>query len=132
MPLIEADGVSHRGGTAVWNLQTGETLTMRCNTVDGAIFRQKSFLAVERLGGYYHQGMKAVVSEKGQVTIPKQLRQRLGIEPGSELEFSDENGRLVARKVSRRDPVDGVYGIVDLGRPTDEVIDALRGPADLP
>lgn len=50
VPFVEADGVSHRGGTAVWHLQGGETLTMRCDTVDGAIFRQKSFLAVEGLG----------------------------------------------------------------------------------
>ncbi|MBL8932738.1 MAG: AbrB/MazE/SpoVT family DNA-binding domain-containing protein, partial [Kineosporiaceae bacterium] len=43
--------------------------------------------------------MKVTVSEKGQVTIPKQLRDRLGIEPGQQLEFSEEDGRLVARKV---------------------------------
>lgn len=49
VPFIEADGVSHRGGTAVWNLQDGETLSMRCETVDGAVFRQGAFLAVEGL-----------------------------------------------------------------------------------
>ena len=49
VPLIEADGVSHRGGEAIWRLGGGETLTMRARTVDGAIFRQKSFLAVEGL-----------------------------------------------------------------------------------
>jgi hypothetical protein len=50
IPFVEADGVSHRGGVAVWKLVGGETLTMRCETFDGAIFRQKSFLAVEGLG----------------------------------------------------------------------------------
>lgn len=76
--------------------------------------------------------MKAVVSEKGQVTIPKQLRDRLGIEPGQELEFSDEDGRLVARKVRERSPVDSVYGILDLPEGTDALIDDLRGPVELP
>lgn len=76
--------------------------------------------------------MKAVVSEKGQVTIPKQLRQRLGIEPGEVLDFEEDGGRLIARKVRLRDPVDSVYGVLDLGRGTDELIDELRGPADLP
>jgi AbrB family looped-hinge helix DNA binding protein len=76
--------------------------------------------------------MKATVSEKGQVTIPKQLRERLGIEPGQELDFSDENGRLVARKVQNRNPVDAVYGILSVPGGTDALIDELRGPAELP
>jgi len=76
--------------------------------------------------------MKAVVSEKGQVTIPKQLRDRLGIEPGQELEFSDEDGRLVARKVRERSPVDSVYGILDVPGGTDALLDDLRGPVELP
>ncbi len=76
--------------------------------------------------------MKAVVSEKGQVTIPKQLRERLGIEPGQELDFSDEDGRLVARKVHARHPVDAVYGILSVPGGTDALLDELRGPAELP
>lgn len=76
--------------------------------------------------------MKAIVSEKGQVTIPKQLRDRLGIEPGAVLDFDEEHGRLVAKKLRRRDPVDRVYGVLDLGRSTDEILDELRGPAELP
>lgn len=69
-----------------------------------------------------------MVSEKGQVTIPKQLRDRLGIEPGQELDFTDEDGRLVARKVRDRDPVDAVYGILTLPGGTDAMLDELRGP----
>lgn len=76
--------------------------------------------------------MKVTVSEKGQVTIPKQLRTRLGIEPGEVLEFSEEDGRLVARKVYRQDPVDAVYGILKLGMSSDEFIEEIRGPRELP
>ncbi|MHB8241354.1 MAG: AbrB/MazE/SpoVT family DNA-binding domain-containing protein [Solirubrobacteraceae bacterium] len=75
--------------------------------------------------------MKATVSEKGQVTVPKQLRERLDIRPGDELDFSTEGGRLVALKATSDDPVDAVYGSVDLGRPTDEIISELRGDAHL-
>jgi AbrB family looped-hinge helix DNA binding protein len=71
--------------------------------------------------------MRAVVSEKGQVTIPKVLRERLGIAPGDALEFAEQDGRLVAAKISPVDPVDGVYGILSLGRSTDEFVDELRG-----
>lgn len=42
--------------------------------------------------------MKATVSEKGQVTIPKSLRTQLGIKSGSVLEFTEQNGKLMAQK----------------------------------
>jgi antitoxin PrlF len=74
--------------------------------------------------------MKSVVSEKGQVTIPKALRDRLGIRAGEVLDFEEMEGRLVASKVVERDPVDEVYGILDLGRPTDELVRDLRDPAE--
>jgi antitoxin PrlF len=70
------------------------------------------------------------VTERGQITIPKGLRDRLGIEPGTVLEFNAEGGRLVARKAGTRDPVDVVYGVIDLPRGTDEALRRLRGKAD--
>src|SRR5450759_5210080 len=36
--------------------------------------------------------MKATVSEKGQVTIPKRLRERLGIRAGQMLDFEEPDG----------------------------------------
>ncbi len=73
--------------------------------------------------------MKRTVSEKGQVTIPKALRDRLGIRPGHVLDFREEAGRLVATKRAPEDPVEGVYGILKLGRSTDKAIRLLRGRA---
>jgi antitoxin PrlF len=75
----------------------------------------------------YDLSMRATVSEKGQVTIPKPLRDRLGIQPGQVLDFDEEEGRLVARKIGERDPVDAVYGILHLDKPTDEFLAELRG-----
>ncbi|MGH3030033.1 MAG: AbrB/MazE/SpoVT family DNA-binding domain-containing protein [Gaiellaceae bacterium] len=74
--------------------------------------------------------MKATLSEKGQVTIPKPVRDRLGLRPGQVLEFRAEKGRLVATKARTDDPVDDVYGILELDAPTDDLLDGLRGPAD--
>jgi len=74
--------------------------------------------------------MKAIVSEKGQVTIPKPLRERLGIRPGEVLDFEEEAGRLIARKATPVDPVDAVYGILQLGEPVDHFVDRIRGAVD--
>ncbi|MEK7407482.1 MAG: AbrB/MazE/SpoVT family DNA-binding domain-containing protein [Acidobacteriota bacterium] len=74
--------------------------------------------------------MKALLSQKGQVTIPKPLRDRLGLRAGQPLDFREERGRLVAIKVSSEDPVESVYGILKLGRSTDAAISDLRGPGN--
>lgn len=39
----------------------------------------------------------ATVTSKGQVTIPKEIRDRLGIDPGQELEFSVEDDTITVR-----------------------------------
>ena len=71
--------------------------------------------------------MKATVAERGQVTIPKALRKKLGIRPGAVLDFHDEQGRLVAVKASVEDPVAQVYGLLKLGKGTDAFLRELRG-----
>lgn len=74
--------------------------------------------------------MKTIVSEKGQITIPKALRDRLGIRPGQVLEVREEQGALVLAKRLAPDALDGLYGSLDLGSTPDEFIEELRGPVD--
>ena len=72
--------------------------------------------------------MKTIVSEKGQVTIPKPLRVRLGIRTGQVLEVNEDRGRLVMSKQAKpKDAIDKLYGILKLGRSTDEIMQELRG-----
>ncbi len=71
--------------------------------------------------------MNAIVAERGQVTIPKALRKRLGIGPSTVLDFTAENGRLIAVKATPSDPVLKVMGCLKLDRPTDEWIADIRG-----
>ncbi len=40
----------------------------------------------------------ATVTSKGQVTLPKRIRDALGIEPGSEVEFELQEGKAILRK----------------------------------
>lgn len=64
------------------------------------------------------------VSEKGQVTIPKEFREKFGIKPGSDVEFKEEDGRLVLEKEGIKfDDYEGFLG----EKSTDEVMDELRG-----
>jgi AbrB family looped-hinge helix DNA binding protein len=72
--------------------------------------------------------MKAVVSEKGQVTIPKKLRERLGIRRGQVLDFETRDGLLIGRKAAGDDPVAAVYGILNLEDfDVDAAINEMRG-----
>ena len=41
---------------------------------------------------------KTKVTTKGQVTVPKEVRERLGLRPGDELEFIEEDGVFRLRK----------------------------------
>lgn len=73
--------------------------------------------------------MKSTVSEKGQVTIPKRLRDRLGLQPGTVIEFEEDHGRLVARKLSSSNRLDELYGSLQLPTGgTDAFIREIRGP----
>ena len=71
--------------------------------------------------------MQAKVAERGQVTIPKAIRERLGIAPGTLLDFKAENGRLVADKAEPVDKLGAIYGRFGWGRSTDTVMAELRG-----
>jgi AbrB family looped-hinge helix DNA binding protein len=72
------------------------------------------------------KSMHTTVADRGQVTIPKALRDRLGIKPGTTLEFSEENGRLIAVKHSPADPVAKVYGCLGRKFDTDAFMAEVR------
>ncbi len=71
--------------------------------------------------------MNAIVAERGQVTIPKRIRDRLGISPKTVLDFHAENGRLVAVKAFPDNPVAKVRGCLSLSKSTNELINDMRG-----
>jgi AbrB family looped-hinge helix DNA binding protein len=75
----------------------------------------------------YLSGMRSVVSEKGQVTIPKALRDSLALVPGTLLDFEEEQGKLVARRVVEADPFSALVGLLP-SMDVDEALRDMRGP----
>ena len=77
----------------------------------------------------YLRSMKAILSEKGQVTVPKACRTKLGLRPGMELDFQAEDGVLIARKVRHENPFHKWRGKgkLPVGRNVDGYIDRIRG-----
>jgi antitoxin PrlF len=63
------------------------------------------------------------VTRKGQVTIPKKVRDALGLVPGTHVEFVVEPNRIVLRKDPQQQPNGSAPG---QGIP-DEVFDRWRG-----
>ena len=79
--------------------------------------------------------MKATIGERGQVVIPKRIRERFGLRAGQQVEFEEEPVRLILTKaIPVDDPVSRVRGILRLedGWDTDSMIEAMRGPAEFP
>ena len=79
----------------------------------------------------YSYNTKAFVTTKGQVTIPKELRDKSGIEPGSKIDFVAGTDGIRLRKVVDRTKWLGVLGCLKkelAGRSVKELLDDLRGP----
>ena len=75
------------------------------------------------------------VTVKGQVTIPKRVREYLGIRPGSGVEFEvGPNGEVLLRKAGQaskctrpRSRFAALRGTRRTGMNTDEIMNLLRG-----
>jgi antitoxin PrlF len=54
----------------------------------------------------------STISSKGQITVPQEIRKRLGLQPGDRVEFVVEEGRTVLRPArSEVNPFEKFIGI---------------------
>jgi len=74
---------------------------------------------------------KAKVTSKGQITLPKEVRAKLGLEPGEAVEFIEERGEFRLRRHVGPSPFTQYRGyLTELhGKDPDRVLDELRGEA---
>lgn len=77
--------------------------------------------------------METTLTSKGQVTIPKHIRDALGLEPGNRLVFDVDGERLFLRKAGpirprRPDRFDRAVGAAEikLGCSVDEYMELIR------
>jgi antitoxin PrlF len=73
--------------------------------------------------------LTAKVTSKGQLTIPKEVRDKLGIKTGETLRFEEKEGIFFITKSLKRSPFDRWVGRLKSSREksTDALIDRLRG-----
>ncbi len=79
--------------------------------------------------------MNGLVTSKGQVTIPKPLRERYGIRAGMEVSFSAGPDGIQLHKVVERRRKPRALGCLKqelAGRGVGTLLDELRGPVALP
>lgn len=74
--------------------------------------------------------MEATLGERGQVVIPKPIRDQLGLVPGTQLTFAVEGGKLIVRK-KLDDAFTRARGMFKLppGQTVDDLMRELRGRA---
>lgn len=74
--------------------------------------------------------MEVTVAERGQVTLPKEVRDALGLVKGTKLTVEVDHGRIILRK-NARDALEKIRGRFKLpaGKSTDDVMRELRGRA---
>ena len=71
--------------------------------------------------------MGGKLSSKGQITIPKDIRELLALEPGDEVEFDTVGEHVVMRQATSGIDWDRVYGVIDVGgRTTDQIMAEIR------
>ena len=74
--------------------------------------------------------MKSIISSKGQITVPVEIRSKLGLNPGTVVTFQmTKKGALLRKGTAGKHPVEQVYGILHSKRRTDSLLDEFRGPA---
>ena len=71
--------------------------------------------------------IELTLAERGQIVIPKEARDALGLKPGARLQLHIEGGRLVIEKKVQLDLSKWVGHAVDDGLSTNQALAELRG-----
>ena len=75
--------------------------------------------------------MEATVAERGQITLPKAVRDALGLTKGTTLKVELDGGRIILRKDASDalSKIRGKFKLAEGFKSTDEAMRAIRGRA---
>lgn len=73
------------------------------------------------------EAMDITLAERGQIVIPKEVRDAMGLKPGAKLQIRVIDGRLLIEKKVALDLSRWVGKAIDDGLTTDEALTELRG-----
>jgi AbrB family looped-hinge helix DNA binding protein len=71
--------------------------------------------------------MDVTLAERGQIVIPKEAREAMGLKPGAKLQIRIADGRLLIEKKVALDLSRWVGKAIDDGLTTNEALSDLRG-----
>lgn len=71
--------------------------------------------------------MDVTLAERGQIVIPKEVRDAMGLKPGAKLQIRMADGRLLIEKKVALDLSRWVGKAIDDGLTTNEALSELRG-----
>lgn len=73
------------------------------------------------------EAMDVTLAERGQIVIPKEVRDAMGLKPGAKLQIRMADGRLLIEKKVALDLSRWVGKAIDDGLTTNEALSELRG-----
>ena len=73
------------------------------------------------------EAIDVTLAERGQIVIPKEVRDAMGLKPGAKLQIRMADGRLLIEKKVALDLSRWVGKAVDDGLTTNEALSELRG-----
>lgn len=73
---------------------------------------------------------ESVISERGQITLPKELRDRLGLKPGTTVTFVPSEQGILIKRAAASSSLREVFGTVKDKIPTNDYLKQLRGKVE--
>jgi AbrB family looped-hinge helix DNA binding protein len=73
--------------------------------------------------------MHTTMTIKGQITLPKPIRESLGLQPGDRIEFAAAEGGFLLRRQVNRGAIDKWRGFLThlKGKRSDDIVGSMRG-----
>jgi antitoxin PrlF len=69
---------------------------------------------------------RSKLTAQGQISVPAEIRRRLGVGPGSTLEWEEDGGAIVVRRAGRYCSEDVHRAVFPKRRPTPRTLDELK------